>query len=578
MEALMGTDIEGIISELNLPETDVLFPFFESIVNSIQSITERGADIKGKISVEIFRDKSNQELFDNNNQYPISSIKIIDNGIGFNTSNFNSFFKAHSTKKIKIGGKGIGRFTMLSVFNSIDISSIYDEGGIRFKKTFSLSRKKETKDPIIEETTNEIKTEIILSNIESKFINETAKFNHEEIADSILEHCLLYYLNTNVPDILIIENNTIINLSRQFNPHDFIKHQFTKPILGFDFTCYFIKNEKIKSHQYSLCGHNRVVKNKRIDTFFPVFSSKVYEENNEYFIQIYVVSKYLDSKVNMSRNEINFPKIDKEENSDCDAMEFDIDTRKVIIEKDIDDFIKDAIGNKYSLIIEERKENIKIKLSKYLGSDEGLEYRYLELEDSFLINIPDTADNKKLDDILHDYQYKKGKEIRKKREKLLSKSFSKRKDYQELLKEVVSSTTKEGNSRLAQYVAHRKTIIDLLEKYLEWSEDTNNYKEEQLLHNLIFIMGGTQDTISYNEHNLWLLDDRLSFHKYIYSDKAIKTHKPTAKDKGSKKETDIAIYDKGYIYGEQIDYGIIASAVVFEFKRPDRGITYEEFS
>ena len=116
-----------------------------------------------------------------------------------------------------------------------------------------------------------------------------------------------------------------------------------------------------------------------------------------------------------------------------------------------------------------------------------------------------------------------------------------------------------------------------MEKYLNWSEENNNYEEEEVLHNLIYTMGGNQDTIPYDKHNLWLLDDRLTFHRFIYSDKEIKAHVP-AEGSTSKKETDIAIYDTTYYYGEKNDYSEINSVVVFELKRPDRSITYEEFS
>lgn len=34
------TDIQGIIQELNLSVTDVLYPFYETVVNSIQAVSE----------------------------------------------------------------------------------------------------------------------------------------------------------------------------------------------------------------------------------------------------------------------------------------------------------------------------------------------------------------------------------------------------------------------------------------------------------------------------------------------------------------------------------------------------------
>ena len=113
------TDIEGVIRELSISEVDVLFPLYEAVVNAIQAIDERKDNKGGKIGVYIERDNSEQSLFEQFNSYPISSIRIIDNGIGFTSSNIESFGKAHSTKKINIGGKGLGRFAMLSVFSKV---------------------------------------------------------------------------------------------------------------------------------------------------------------------------------------------------------------------------------------------------------------------------------------------------------------------------------------------------------------------------------------------------------------------------------------------------------------------------
>lgn len=579
------TDIEGIISELNLSESDVLYPFFETVVNSIQSINEEMGKLSGtagEIYIYIERDKTDKALFEKSNNYPIKSIRIIDNGIGFNDSNFISFRRSHSTKKIKIGGKGLGRFTMLSVFNSMKVDSTYknNEGKMMIRK-FEFSRKPGLLKAVVSTTEKkELKTEILLENINSKFKTETVKYTHEAIADCILEHCLLYYLNKDVPTIRVIEDGIEINLSRQFNPTDFVKYTKTETVLSHKFTTYFVKNNKIKAHEYFLCGHNRKVKSRRIDSFFPIFTSKIIENNEDYWLQIYVVSKYLDERVNPSRNEINFPKM-KDESFESSLGDFKEETRTVIVEKDIDELIKKLLLEKYDEIIGKRKEFLRDKLTVFFNSDEGLEYRTLDTDDNLLTTIPDIVDEKKLDDILHEYQYRKSKEIKKKRERLLSKDYSRKNDYQTLLKDVVTLITKEGNTRLAQYIAHRKTIINLLEKYLEWCEEKNNYKDEATLHNLIFVMGGTDSTIQYDSHNLWILDDRLAFHRYIYSDKAIKTHNPKKGKSNSKLETDIAIYDvydKNYIYGEKNEYEEIASAVIFEFKRPDRNITYEEFS
>ena len=446
---------------------------------------------------------------------------------------------------------------------------------------FELSRKTGiTEKEISIPKSARIYTEIELTDINPKYKQATARFTQEYIADSILEHCLLYYLSEDAPVIEVTEDGETINLTNQFNPHDFVKHTEKKKILKYNFTCYYIKNSKIKSHEYFLCAHNRKVKSRRIDSIFPIFTSKVVENDEEYWLQTYVVSNYLDDRVNISRSEIVFPKV-KDDDSEDGTIKFGQETRTVIIEKDIDKLVIDGLTTQYAELIDERKQYLQNKVNKFVNSDEGLEYRTLDVDDDFLTSIPDTADEKKLDDIFHEQQYKKYKEIRKKRERLLNKDFSRKKDYQALLKDVVTLTTREGNARLAQYVSHRKTIIDLLERYLEWCEEKNNYKDEATLHNLIFVMGADQNITPYDAHNLWILDDRLSFHRYIYSDKSIKSHSPKKKKTDSNLETDIAIYDvfdTNYLYGEKNDYEEVASAVVFEFKRPDRNITYEEFS
>ena len=582
----INTDIEGVIRELNLSEADVLFPFFEAVVNSIQSIHEiQEAEIKkkGEVSIFIERDKQELSLFEKEGNYPIKSIRIVDNGIGFNNSNYrDGFLKSHSTKKQNLGGKGMGRFTMLSVFDSIKIKSTYKESlsdKNLWLRSFELSRKEGliANDPILSNSEKNI-TEITLSNINPKFKQATARYSQEDIADSILEHCLLYYLGNEAPLIRIIENEEAINLTNQFNPTDFVKHKIEDKILKYNFTCYFVKNNKIKAHEYLLCAHNRKVRSKRIDKIFPIFTSKIVNAEEECWLQLYVVSNYLDEKVNMSRNEIIFPKVQDDFENEDGSLKFEDEHRTVVVEKDIDNFIIKGLEDKYEEIIEKRRDYLRHKVNKYLNSDEGMEYRTLDIDNDFLATIPDTADDKKLDDVLHEHHYKKRKELRKKRERLLQKDFSRRKDYQSLLNEVVSLITKEGNLKLGQYVAHRKTIIELFDKYLDWSEENNNYAEEAILHNLIFAMGGSHENMPYNSHNLWLLDDRLSFHRYIYSDRAVNKHKPRKGKTKSRLETDLAIYDVPYTYGEKTEYDEVASAVIFEFKRPDRPLTYDEFS
>lgn len=566
-------DINGIIREMGLGEADILIPLFETVVNSIQAIEEL-QESNGIISIYIERDKKQQALFEEFNNYPISSIKVTDNGIGFTNENIESYYKVYSPKKISLGGKGIGRFASLSFFKDIDVESIVSSDSNNLKIKIHLDRDTGLVDeePVI--TKNHRETSVVLSNLEPRFTKISSQYNQESIADNLLEHCLLYFLNDNAPTIHLFEDGICINLKNQFAPKDFIHAKVENKLKEEVFTFYFVRSKK-SHHSYTFCANNRKVKSKKVKTIFPLFSSPIAVDENNCFFDIYVVSDYLDSMVNSSRTDFNFPKqLTDDEDGKIDLKY----SSELITEKEIESLIISVIQETFITDIENRRMRVKEDVNKYIYSDSGIGYRHLRLDDAFYNSIPDNASEKKLDDLLHEEEYKKSKENRTKKDKLLERDYSNKPEYQELLSDYVSSSTDEGISKLAEYVAHRKTIIELLDKYLEWSDKEDNYEQEQMLHNLIYTMGGNQDTIAFDKHNLWLLDDRLTFHRYIYSDKQIKSHEPVEGIATSQKETDLAIYDVPFLYGEKDNYQEVKSVVIFELKRPNRNVTYSEFS
>lgn len=571
------TDIKGIIRELNISVSDVLYPIYETIVNSIQSIQECPSKLTdGTIRITIERDKTQQSLFEAYASYPIQRITIEDDGIGFTASNLESFSKAHSTKKLNIGGKGLGRFAVLSVFRTINVTSHFIENGVFKKVTFNLSEDG-LSEPVYSDTkATSNKTIVILEDLNLRFQKESSKYNQEEIANNILEHCLLYFLSGSVPNIYVEEDGITISLSNQFNPHEFVKHDVERIIYGNNFKWYVVKKTKGKFHEMNLCAHNRKVKGKKIEAILPIFASPIIDFAPEGVVEsyytVYVVSQYLDNVVNSTRNGFNFPKLKKDSSS-----ELDIEAERLILEKDIDaitvEILEDYFQDEISLRAEERRKLVE----EFRASDDGLEFRHLTLDQDFFNSLPNNADPKKISDALYELDYKHGIQRRKKRDKLLQRDYSNKSDYQELMREVAKLESEEGISKLAQYVYHRHTIIQLLNKYLEWCDENQDYEQESALHNLIYTMGGNHSSINYDKHNLWLIDDRLAFHRYIYSDTKINKQIPT-QSSDSLKEPDIAIYDIPFTYGEQNEFDDITSIVIFELKRPNRKISYEEFS
>lgn len=95
----------------------------------------------------------------------------------------------------------------------------------------------------------------------------------------------------------------------------------------------------------------------------------------------------------MSRNEFRFPKSSTETEN---MLLIDNASKYKITEKDIEQIIVNAIYDKYKDIIDNRKAVVKQKVTNYLSSDEGLEYRHLTPDDAFYSSIPDDVDEKNL--------------------------------------------------------------------------------------------------------------------------------------------------------------------------------------
>jgi hypothetical protein len=75
---------------------------------------------------------------------------------------------------------------------------------------------------------------------------------------------------------------------------------------------------------------------------------------------------------------------------------------------------------------------------------------------------------------------------------------------------------------LAQYVIHRRIVLNLLEQALRRDDGTGRYQLEAVVHRLIHPMRKGSDEIEFEEQNLWILDDRLTYHDFMESDKELR--------------------------------------------------------
>jgi hypothetical protein len=117
-----------------------------------------------------------------------------------------------------------------------------------------------------------------------------------------------------------------------------------------------------------------------------------------------------------------------------------------------------------------------------------------------------------------------------------------------------------GNSKLSEYVIHRKLVLDLFQKLLE------ERAPEKAVHNLIFPLQKLSDDLGFEDHNLWVLDDKLAYHKYLASDKQFDAIEPLNSD--STDRPDLLIFNRPFAFAN--DNKPYQSIVLVEFKRPMR--------
>ena len=132
------TNLIGRLRNLQLSKSRALLPLFEAVVNSIHSIDERlekdpsySIDAS-KIDIDI--KYSDQLSLDKKQQPEIIGFNIIDNGIGFEKSNYESFQTLDSLYKQSKGCHGIGRLLWLKAFENVNIEKHIKT--ITYKKVF----------------------------------------------------------------------------------------------------------------------------------------------------------------------------------------------------------------------------------------------------------------------------------------------------------------------------------------------------------------------------------------------------------------------------------------------------------
>lgn len=561
----LQTNLKGRLRNTSLPKSHGLMPVFEAVVNSIHSIEDAEYDIsQGEIRVEVIRSPQQQLEVGNRALDEIVGFIISDNGCGFTNTNFSSFETLDSEHKIDRGCRGVGRLMWLKAFQSAHISSRYiAEGNTERYKSFVFDEHKGVHS--VQDNTSSFEstgTEIRLNNFKENFRKSCPKTTLK-MANALLEHCLWYFVRSeSCPNITIADQGELVSLYSLYDDYMREEAQHEEIIIAdepFELTHIKFRTSSGKKHNIAFCASSRLVKEEGIVGKLPGLHPRISDDNGDFIYSCYLSSPVLDEHARSERT--SFDLAEHDEGLFADS-EITLDQIRAAVISRSAIYLADSLG--------ESLKTGKQRIDSYVA-EQAPRYR------SLLKHIPDEdlmVDSSISDRDLELHLHAKYSDFEK---ELLSEGHSvmvvkedeQEQDYRERVSTYIEKTDDLKKSDLANYVAHRKVTLDLLSKAIERQED-GKYAREDLIHQLIMPMRADSSEVNQDACNLWLVDERLTFHDYLASDKPLSSM--PILDTDSRKEPDLLAlntYDKALLVSDTKSLPL-ASITVIEIKRPMR--------
>ena len=543
------SDVVDRIERFRQPNTQIesLYPIFEAINNALDAVDEKFKEekrSKGLINIKILPYED---------QNCIASVH--DNGTGLNKKNFDAYTKVDTPNKINVGGKGVGRLYWLHAFDESHIESIYENGDIgkKHRRKFINSLNFPTYFKDIEHDTevendNPTGTKVAFYGFrDSRYENKFPK-KEDTFAKYIVQHFLSIILSKDSPRILFTyrdnEEKDLSNLLRDYIVKD-KQETLTDFGLG-EISLHMLKIReklKIKSHLAYLVADSRTVISTNIDNLLGF--NKVGEDNNLFF-GVCISGKIFDKSVEQDR------------------------TRFGLEPNDIKEIIKKTCEQaKENFLFEEAKRHHQVRLEvleRVLNQYPSIDF---DTPEKMLEKIPEAStDADEMYGAFSRERYRRDRKTETKINGIIDDINSKKPltNYESNFSKIAKLIKKQVKNSLAEYIVRRKVVLDLLNEMIknypstEGDDARKNYFYEEQLHNFICPKRDRE-----SNHELWVVTERLTFSKYLYSDEPIRNFLKEAKDN---ERPDIISFDKKFLLQNSRSSKIL----IVEFKRPGRKI------
>ena len=539
----------------------------------LDSLNRAGAIKEGEIVISIQRDTTQSLLTEDfKGLHPVVGFTIEDNGVGFTEGNFSSFQEADTLRKQARGGRGVGRLYWLKAFHKAHIESTFEQDGKSFKRVFDfeLTRQGVENHSICEAADGQHKTLVQLIGLKADYREKCPKLC-ETIARKIIDHFLRYFILDSCPRIVLDDEHTgdrrILNkmfqvemrLQRETETFDIKGHRFSLENLR------ILSTSREPEHELHFCAHNRSVRTENLSRLLPNLSGPLQEEGGAQFAYSgYVSAGLLDENVAQDRTKFLIPE----------------DAPLIEISDEItwDKVVNEAAGRAKQFLepyLEPIRQKKLERIKEYVQNRPR--YRHLlKLRPQWIDQLRADLKDDELD--LELYKLSKrleieiqeqGLRLQRERSEQTTKSLQK---HKERFSKYLSEWNELGISKLAEYVVHRRAVLDFFAECMALTPE-GKYRLEDVIHDVIFPMKATSDdTPDPDQTNLWIIDERLAYHFYLASDLQFGQIDPLQVDgEVSKDRMDLVVlrsFDRPHAFVESSRP--FNSVTIIEFKRPMR--------
>ena len=546
----LESDVVGQVERLPLKpsEANALLPLYEAVSNSLHAIQDRFGDKRiasdGRVDIRLTREEVDAGLG------PVCGFEIADNGVGLNDDNYRSFLTPFSVLKMKRGGKGVGRLGWLKVFDDIRVHSAYHTAEGIASRDFNFILRKTNQIAVRTEGLNghtDVGTTVTLKSWLGAF-GPKCPMKTVTIAQRIIGHFLPIFAGDKAPAIYLHdEEDGVIDLKAEFagkvkrTVEDLIDIEIDgdmQPFIIRHMQCdKSIRPRGGQNHWLCFCADDRGVKEYAIDEQIGL----ALLDGEDIYVGT-VTSDFLDKHVNPQRTDFTFEAEDGRS-----------------IRRRLATSVRDFLGEYLESAMAQKKFVVNSIIMK------NPQYLYLQGEiDTFVRSLKPNSIGE--EDI---YQEMSLHRLRRQRHfNGMKQDINSAKQYTSAIAEKVEEykafIVDDQKGALAEYVARRKSVLDLFNKMLgfEGPEDTRHHLEEAV-HSLICPMRVDSHQLEIEDHNLWILDDRLAFFSFFASDRPLSQISGSA----SGREPDMAVFYDSCIAWRESDR-VCDTVILVEFKRP----------